>query len=324
MLRSTFSHISKRFSSSKVSSEYLQSLLQRVQEVKILSHRNLDNRSRNRPQKASSQGNTRPRKPRNHMNHANLKSQTGRNIISTSKVNSSVKRRSPKLKEYADNNNIYNDLVSNISDKARKTSAHGKQVKSSGKMSKKTVPGLIMKKQNVNNELQMFSHSENYCPSVPTRLSLLKYMPNLGINYSSKLTNYAVESLKESRFPFHRPFNSGMSSTDQGSITNERVILKPQDNGMVKLDKEPLTENFKVPLDYEYLKSFVKGRYEELDPYTADAFAEIVNTKSRQKELLANSEIVRLSVQQSNMKVDQRKLLFEVCSGLKKVSALKQ
>lgn len=314
---------------SSVSPDFLAAVLQRVKEVPLKAQEAQQRARQNRRTKPDRTGNS-PKHARN--THGNNE-RGGKNFRerrpradnverqnASNKPSGGVKRHSaPKIS----NSEEYN----NIADKVETLVAKGSR-RIGGKKTDKTVPGLKMDKTvQAADFVKPALRSSQYVPRDVSLLSLLKYRPSLTPAFGSRLVSYGVSTLGQANFPVNRQWNEGIKIGSKS--VNTKLTISQENFGNyipaseVKLELEPLTKNFKISPNLEELSQSVKGSYHTLKPCTKKDFGEIAKSDVKKEELFNNSEVVRISLEQSNLNSREKELLQRVCSGLAPVSELR-
>ncbi|CAH01601.1 mitochondrial 37S ribosomal protein mS46 RSM28 [Kluyveromyces lactis] len=335
MLASTFS---KRAYSS-VSPDFLASVLQRVKEVPIKAREPRKPRSDRKVRSAGREDKRQTarfddrsggNKPRDNRQVRNGQDRGGKNFrertqrTDTRGTNGPVvqtgtaKRQTPKIT----GTNEYSEISGKVQNLGTRQNRRSDERKT-----RKTVPGLkISSNLGSENVVQNIHNSAVYVPQDPTPLSLLRYRPALAPTFSARTFRYAVSTLKDADFPVHRSLNDGV--TINGKNVSKRMTANKDNFGeyvpasILKLQVEPLTKNIQISPDLEKLEQSVKGSFHILKPYTKKDFAKLTKAEDKREQLLQNSEIVRKSLEQSNLASTEKELLQKVCSGLAPVSEL--
>ncbi|SCU81485.1 LAMI_0B06436g1_1 [Lachancea mirantina] len=196
----------------------------------------------------------------------------------------------------------------------------------------KTVPGLTKRQNNgVPQHIlkqPSFQVSENYAPEDPTPLSLLKYSPRFANSSSSRKIGFGLNLLKQSNFPLYRSLNMGISGAKDGEIMNLSLAPSSKSFGMyapfapVAFTKEKLSKNIFVQPNVEEFKASVGGDYETLETLSKESFDTLTKNQDKKLELARNAQIVKLSLEKSNMDFLTQQKIHKVCSGLKPLSEL--
>ena len=201
---------------------------------------------------------------------------------------------------------------------------------------KREVPGLNNKRFGSSNENSFAIQrkavvSETYIPQEPTPLSLLKYYPQLANTANSRLVNFAINAMKEVNYPLNRQVNFGVSTSGEAEdVLNTSFTCSSESYGSYEggnsiiLQREKLFKNLKVTGDLNQLEASVNGKYRSLPTLNANTFQNIAKTTKKIDELLHNSKIVKLSLENNNpdIPLETKELLFNICSGTKPVSGL--
>ncbi|SCU91409.1 LAFA_0F03576g1_1 [Lachancea sp. 'fantastica'] len=196
----------------------------------------------------------------------------------------------------------------------------------------RSIPGRTNSSSSVEgiaSQVRKSTPSQQYSPEEPTPLGLLKYAPKLAFNSFSKMTSFGLATLQENDFPLTRPVNLGVVTSPSENPRN--VSLSPNYASFSKFmpasslawGRERLFKNTAVSLDVSQFEKAVKGEYIHLSPADQKAFEGIAKNAKKRDDLVKNSDIVRLSLEKSNMDIASKDLVFNVCSGLKPVSQLK-
>ena len=178
-----------------------------------------------------------------------------------------------------------------------------------------TVPGQITPK--VQQETQYFY------PEEPSPASLLKYSTNLFHCSASKLSNFAVSTLNNANFPVYRHPHV-VSGADSFTIS-EASFNKYVPGYSTIFQKEKLLKNLSVNIDQAKYDATVRGSYAVLPTLQRDNFNTVTKNESSKEKLLANSNVVRLSLLKNpdiNANPQVLELLYKTCSGLEPVSSL--
>ncbi|SCU94152.1 LAME_0F06348g1_1 [Lachancea meyersii CBS 8951] len=196
----------------------------------------------------------------------------------------------------------------------------------------RTVPGLTnasFTMEGIVAQAKKSAASEQYSPDEPTPLGLLKYAPNLSHSSFSKLNKYGLFTLQENDFPLTRPINLGLATSPSEKPRN--VSLSPNVTSFGKYTpassvawrREKLLKNVVVSPDVSQFETMVEGKYVPLSPTSEKDFATLSKNAKKRGELVQNSDLVRLSLERSNMDMADKDLVYNVCSGLQPVSQLR-
>ncbi|EDO16288.1 hypothetical protein Kpol_1053p25 [Vanderwaltozyma polyspora DSM 70294] len=173
-----------------------------------------------------------------------------------------------------------------------------------------------------------------YIPQQPTAVSLLKYYPKLASTANDRMISCAITSLNENNFPVNRPLNLGISRTSRGksgSLINNLIstdisnLGSYNNNTSLVLRKEKLLKNIVLNNNNnENVNSIIAGRYQNLPTLNLQAFQAISKNEKKKYALVKNSNVVRLSLEQSDNRIPfgKKQQLLDVCSGIKPVSEL--
>ncbi|CAR22193.1 mitochondrial 37S ribosomal protein mS46 RSM28 [Lachancea thermotolerans CBS 6340] len=200
------------------------------------------------------------------------------------------------------------------------------------KTAQKSVPGMSQSPGSVEGivaQAKKSTVSRQYVPDEPTPLSLLKYAPKLAYSSSSKMSSFGVSTLDQSDFPLTRRVNLGVATSPSQKPLN--VSLSPRTAAFGQYApasslvwcKEKLLKNVSIRADFDQFESSVNGKYEKLVPATERDFQAVSKNNQKRAELVNNSDVVRLSLQKSNMDFASKSLVYQVCSGLEPISSLK-
>lgn len=83
-------------------------------------------------------------------------------------------------------------------------------------------------------------------------------------------------------------------------------------------------QNLLIEEDPEDFHRQVTGEYQLLKPYVKKDFEKLTKSKDTVSKLVQNSQVVRLSLQSVVMGSEEKKLVYDVCSGMKPISELQQ
>lgn len=304
---------------SNINADFLKNVLNRVSNLTIrppvkpqTQQRKLKNPSRKFPRKSESDKFV--KSSNKSQNNSYSKSVSRKSIVN-------VKSKSEK-KLSSFTNGEYADLATSINQQSFTPT-----YKKGPKKTKNTIPGLVMSDKSVEDKISL--NSKFFVPEDPNIVSLIKYNPNLDNNITSRLKSYGLRTLNEAQFPINRPFNNGIMSNSQKACINYRIVPSKESfgkympNGSFKYELEPLTKNFKILPQLNEINSIIHGEYNPLKPIQKDKFVALSNSETKIESLVKNSEITRLSLEQSNMNQSNKELLHQVCSGLKNISELR-
>ncbi|CEP61264.1 mitochondrial 37S ribosomal protein mS46 RSM28 LALA0_S02e10484g [Lachancea lanzarotensis] len=217
------------------------------------------------------------------------------------------------------------------SNKFQQTSKQPGRKPRAPRTSQRTVPGQTNSASSVEgiaSKVRKSTPSQQYSPDEPTPLGLLKYAPSLAFSSLSKMNSYGLSTLRKNDFPLTRSINLGVATSPSEKPLN--VSLTPNSAGFGKyipasslaLGKERLFKNVAVSPDLSQFERAVQGKYSALSPASQKSFENIAKNAKKRGELVQNSEVVRISLEKSNIDVVSKNLVFNVCSGLKPVSQL--
>ena len=178
-----------------------------------------------------------------------------------------------------------------------------------------TAPGQITPK--VQQETQYFY------PEEPSPASLLKYSTNLFHCSASKLSNFAVATMNDANFPVYR--HPHILPGADSFMISEASFNKYVPGHSAIFQKEKLLKNLSVDVDQAKYDAAVRGSYAALPKLERDSFNAVTKNESSKEKLLANSNVVRLSLLRNpdvNANPQVLELLYKTCSGLEPVSSL--
>ncbi|CCK72582.1 mitochondrial 37S ribosomal protein mS46 RSM28 KNAG_0K02190 [Huiozyma naganishii CBS 8797] len=157
-----------------------------------------------------------------------------------------------------------------------------------------------------------------------TRESLLRHATQLTSSPRARMLNLAMHTLRDSNFPVNRPPNEVRNS---GVFTLQTPMfgkyVGAPSRGAI-LERERLLSNIDVKMNQLALDEKVKGVYPLLDSHKEQDFKKVAPTSAKtQRDLALNSAIVRRSLLgNASLNMDTKKLLYQVCSGLKPINEL--
>ncbi|EJS42188.1 rsm28p [Saccharomyces arboricola H-6] len=165
--------------------------------------------------------------------------------------------------------------------------------------------------------------SSEYILEEPTPLSLLEYSPQVFPTKESKLISYTLDSLKKSNYPIYRSPNLGILKVRDFTLNTPNFGKYTPGSSLI-LAKEPQLQNLPLQEDIEELHKRARGEYQLLKPYAGKDFENLTKSKDGVNKLVQNSQIARLSLQSVVMDSEDKKLVYDVCSGIKPISELQQ
>ncbi|CAI4059486.1 mitochondrial 37S ribosomal protein mS46 RSM28 SKDI_04G6950 [Saccharomyces kudriavzevii IFO 1802] len=165
--------------------------------------------------------------------------------------------------------------------------------------------------------------SSEYVLEEPTPLSLLEYTPQVFPTKESKLINFTLDSLKKSNYPIYRSPNLGILKVHDFTLKTPNFGKYTPGSSLI-FAKEPQLQNLPLQENSEDLHKLMRGEYQLLKPYARQEFEKLAKTKDSLNKLVQNSQIARLSLQSVVMDPEDKKLVYDVCSGIKPISELQQ
>lgn len=201
------------------------------------------------------------------------------------------------------------------------------------KNSKKQIPGMT-KKTMLKVDTKPFVINQalprDYRPQDPTPLSLMKFHPDLCNTGASRLINYSLKSMKSANFPLNRFPNQGFYDKTQGPPKHVAISLQTPSFGKYMpchgliFKRERFLSELAIGCEPSHLEARVFGKYPALKPQTNKSFVPIAKSDKRIKELIANAEVVRKSLESNPLDPALKEVLYDVCSGLKPLAELTQ
>ena len=165
--------------------------------------------------------------------------------------------------------------------------------------------------------------SAEYILEEPTPLSILEYTPQVFPTKESKLINFSLDSLRKSNYPIYRSPNLGILKVHDFTL-NTPNFGKYMPGSSLILAKEPQLQNLLLQGNSKDFHKLFRGEYQLLEPYGRTDFEKLTKSKEAVSKLLHNSQIVRLSLQSVVMESEDKKMVYDVCSGIKPISELQQ
>nr|5MRC_77 Chain 77, mS46 [Saccharomyces cerevisiae]5MRE_77 Chain 77, mS46 [Saccharomyces cerevisiae]5MRF_77 Chain 77, mS46 [Saccharomyces cerevisiae] len=165
--------------------------------------------------------------------------------------------------------------------------------------------------------------SSEYVLEEPTPLSLLEYTPQVFPTKESRLVNFTLDSLKKSNYPIYRSPNLGILKVHDFTLNTPNFGKYTPGSSLI-FAKEPQLQNLLIEEDPEDFHRQVTGEYQLLKPYVKKDFEKLTKSKDTVSKLVQNSQVVRLSLQSVVMGSEEKKLVYDVCSGMKPISELQQ
>ncbi|CAI4377736.1 CCN_G0013210.mRNA.1.CDS.1 [Saccharomyces cerevisiae] len=165
--------------------------------------------------------------------------------------------------------------------------------------------------------------SSEYVLEEPTPLSLLEYTPQVFPTKESRLVNFTLDSLKKSNYPIYRSPNLGILKVHDFTLNTPNFGKYTPGSSLI-FAKEPQLQNLLIEEDPEDFHRQVTGEYQLLKPYVKKDFEKLTKSKDTVSKLVQNNQVVRLSLQSVVMGSEEKKLVYDVCSGMKPISELQQ
>ncbi|QHS72671.1 mitochondrial 37S ribosomal protein mS46 RSM28 [Saccharomyces paradoxus] len=165
--------------------------------------------------------------------------------------------------------------------------------------------------------------SSEYILEEPTPLSLLEYTPQVFPTKESRLVNFTLDSLKKSNYPIYRSPNLGILKIHDFTLNTPNFGKYTPGSSLI-FAKEPQLQNLLLQENFADFDRQVTGEYQLLKPYARKDFEKLAKSKDTVSKLVQNSQVARLSLQSVVMSPEDKKLVYDVCSGMKPISELQQ
>lgn len=320
----------KRCYSSSISQDFLKNVLERVKET--TSRKAAPPMRNNRNMKAKDGRKPRQNGPRKN----NYKGRSENQIVQRTKptINVNIINRQPQFqKRHGANAAVAAESADNLIDALDTNNVtSSKRQKKLPRKTQRSVPALAQNPTTTEDIIAQAKRtvvSQQYIPTEPTPLSLVKYTPRIANTFGARFKSYGLSTLDQSNFPLYRPVNLGVASFPDQSPANTSLTPRSQYFGQytpytgLVWQREKFLKNIVPKSNIEEFSTFVKGERIPLQKLTKDDFMKLAKTDKKRQELVWNSETVRLSVERSGLDNASKQLVFEVCSGLKPVAELK-
>ncbi|KOH01298.1 mitochondrial 37S ribosomal protein mS46 RSM28 [Saccharomyces eubayanus] len=244
----------------------------------------------------------------------------------------------PQFKKMQNHRNNFNenskveddllDVFNSSMDQKQRPNNFNKNTKPQARFQKKSHILTASKRRNAPKQQQVQRPvkrpaSTEYVLYEPTPLSLLEYSPQVFPTKESKLVNYTLDSLKKSNYPVYRSPNLGILKKHDYTL-NTPYFGKYTPGSSLIFAKEPQLQNLPLQEDFDGLVKHVRGEYQLLKPYERKDFEKLTKSKEVVDKLVQNSRIARLSLQSVAIASEEKKLIYDVCSGIKPISELQQ